>query len=338
MKAKLACRCLLFAGSFACLSGVVGPASAITLPAGYGYDASQTATANADGTSVASQTSATAGPVSASASSPAGTTGPGTGSSSGSIAITPSPMISGTTSVTFDSSSVPPGTGAGHFGSNASYSGNLIYYFEISGATPSVLVNANAVASYSMTALPSGAIGSGVTTLVVTQLDPLGDPVTPRIILDSTTFNVGSPASGGFTENGTYNLFTNTIYQVGLQVVFNVGIINTDPSSLGGSATFSASLDPTFQIAPGVANANGYSFVFSEGIGNDASTSTTPLPAALPLFATGLGGLGLMGGAGSGSKPPDLDLICGRETLERTLRSGVFCWLADTLTRSGFRI
>ena len=34
--------------------------------------------------------------------------------------------------------------------------------------------------------------------------------------------------------------------------------------------------------------------------------TVTPIPAALPLFATGLGALGLLGGAGSGSKSPNL--------------------------------
>jgi len=54
------------------------------------------------------------------------------------------------------------------------------------------------------------------------------------------------------------------------------------------SATFSESDSPWFDFALGV--------------------SPTPLPATLPLFATGLGALDLLGGEGSGSpqrSPPD---------------------------------
>jgi len=85
---------------------------------------------------------------------------------------------------------------------------------------------------------------------------------------------------------------------VGLQVAFNSGIFNagdSNPASPGGTVTFLASLDPTFQIASGVANSGAYSFVFSDGIGNSAPVSATPLPATLPLLATAFGALGLLG-------------------------------------------
>jgi hypothetical protein len=47
----------------------------------------------------------------------------------------------------------------------------------------------------------------------------------------------------------------------------------------------SAGIDPSF--------ANDAQLIFSAGIQNDVSS--TPLPATLPLFATGLGALGLFG-------------------------------------------
>ena len=303
MKALYSRHWLLLAGTVACIGGAAGSANAVTLPSGYDYDASQTATANADGTPVGQQKLTTVGSVSAAETSPGGTVGPGTASSSGSIAIQPSPKISGKASVTFTTPPAAFNTHDGNYGSNASYNGTLTYYFEIQGPTnSSVAVDAKAVAKYSTTALPSGGNGLGITTLVVTQLDPLGDPVSPRTILDSKTFTIGSfsgptaAQSDGFTENGTYSLLTNTIYQVGLQVVIAVGIANagaSDPSSPGGAATFLASLDPTFKIASGVADPGQYAFAFSNGIGN--TVSATPLPAAFPLFVTALGALGLFG-------------------------------------------
>jgi hypothetical protein len=53
----------------------------------------------------------------------------------------------------------------------------------------------------------------------------------------------------------------------------------------------SAYVDPIIEIDPDFANASGYSLVFSTGIGN----GVTPIPATLPLFATGLGALGVLG-------------------------------------------
>jgi hypothetical protein len=294
---------LLVVGAVACVSGVAGSASAITLPPGYGYDISQRATVRADGTPVGDQQSTTVGSVSASESSPVGTIGPGATSASGSIAITPSPKISGTASASFTTPPSIYNTHDGDYGSNGGYSGVLVYYFEIAGPTSSVAVNAKAVGSYSTTALPSGGEVEALINFNLIQLDSLGDQVSPWVIRDTAGFNAASfssgtaASSGGFTENGTYNLFTNTIYQVALQIIANVGILNagaSDPSSPGGTASVFASLDPTFQVASGV-DPSQYSFAFSDGIGNTAAVSTTPLPAGLPLFATGLGALGLFG-------------------------------------------
>jgi hypothetical protein len=53
----------------------------------------------------------------------------------------------------------------------------------------------------------------------------------------------------------------------------------------------SVSIDPVITFAD-QSDANTFQLEFSPGIGNSAET---PLPAALPLFASGLGGLGLLG-------------------------------------------
>ena len=66
----------------------------------------------------------------------------------------------------------------------------------------------------------------------------------------------------------------------------------TDIPNLGDGSVFDVqSIDPHFAFTPGF-DSTGYSFVFSDGIVNEV---VTPLPAALPLFATGLGALALLG-------------------------------------------
>jgi hypothetical protein len=53
-------------------------------------------------------------------------------------------------------------------------------------------------------------------------------------------------------------------------------------------------LDPYFFLDPSLV-ALGYSIITSPGIGNSlVSDSATPLPAALPLFASGFGVIGPM--------------------------------------------
>ena len=61
-----------------------------------------------------------------------------------------------------------------------------------------------------------------------------------------------------------------------------------------------AIVDPHIFIDPSFALASLYSVVLSDGVGNEVPPQfgepiATPLPAALPLFATGLGVWGLLG-------------------------------------------
>ena len=69
-------------------------------------------------------------------------------------------------------------------------------------------------------------------------------------------------------------------------------VIASGNAQFSGSA--SASADPHIFIAPSNANAASYGIVVSENVGND-ELAVTPLPAAFPLFATGLGALSLFG-------------------------------------------
>jgi hypothetical protein len=64
-------------------------------------------------------------------------------------------------------------------------------------------------------------------------------------------------------------------------------LINLFPE-FGGTA--SASADPIFTPLDA-----GITLETSAGIGNNSPVGATPIPAALPLFATGIGGLGLLG-------------------------------------------
>jgi hypothetical protein len=67
----------------------------------------------------------------------------------------------------------------------------------------------------------------------------------------------------------------NTLYYIQLDLLLNPGPSNVEISAL---------IDPTF-------GATGGSFIFSPGV----TSAVTPVPAALPLFISGLGGLGLLG-------------------------------------------
>jgi hypothetical protein len=51
----------------------------------------------------------------------------------------------------------------------------------------------------------------------------------------------------------------------------------------------SAYIDPHFTVP------DGYTLLLSDGVDNGVGFTQTPIPAALPLFATGLGALGLLG-------------------------------------------
>ncbi len=59
-----------------------------------------------------------------------------------------------------------------------------------------------------------------------------------------------------------------------------------------GLLTALAEVDPSIAIDPSFADASLFTVEFSPGIG---PTANAPLPTTLPLFATGLGALGLLG-------------------------------------------
>jgi hypothetical protein len=87
--------------------------------------------------------------------------------------------------------------------------------------------------------------------------------------------------SHSFSDN--VSLVSNQIYTVRL----DAAAFSFDHLALGG-ASATATADPYFQIDPAFLAANpGYSLEFSPGIDN-VPISATPLPPALPLFASGV--------------------------------------------------
>lgn len=91
-----------------------------------------------------------------------------------------------------------------------------------------------------------------------------------------------------WTANTSFEIFTNAVYDVRLdvQVLANAG---GSPSFQSATGT----VDPQFFIDPANPNADQFALFFSDSVVNAPSspgTGTTPLPAALPLFASGLGG------------------------------------------------
>jgi hypothetical protein len=95
-------------------------------------------------------------------------------------------------------------------------------------------------------------------------------------------YNHTFPSTSPYAEN--LSLLSASEYMV---------VMTADVAAGGDIDSASTYIDPMFSIDPDFANASDYQLVFSDGIQNDVSS--TPIPAALPLFASGLGALGVFG-------------------------------------------
>jgi hypothetical protein len=95
--------------------------------------------------------------------------------------------------------------------------------------------------------------------------------------------------SNSFSINGTFDLQTNTAYQVLMQANTGVDLVEQSGTTALADLIATASIDPSFQIGPGFSD---YSIVFSDGIADPVAA--TPLPATFPLFAGGLGFVGYL--------------------------------------------
>jgi hypothetical protein len=103
---------------------------------------------------------------------------------------------------------------------------------------------------------------------------------------EATATSIGGNNNGAFTTSATVSsLFTNVDYLIEMNA-----FALAHPS--GTATTF---FDPFFFLDQSLVDL-GYSITVSPGIGNSLEVaSATPLPAALPLFATGIGAFGLLG-------------------------------------------
>ena len=97
--------------------------------------------------------------------------------------------------------------------------------------------------------------------------------------------------SGNQSFNSSISFTENVPYQVFMQVVLNPSGVD----SSGNGTTASGSADPHFTPPLFDSAGNAITFEIFDGIGNNSPVGATPIPAALPLFATGIGALGLLG-------------------------------------------
>jgi hypothetical protein len=143
-----------------------------------------------------------------------------------------------------------------------------------------------------------------------------GGSITGGFTLDLTTgtlsnvdISVSAPIGGHFTDTSGTNTFSNSPDALfDFKDVFSSTIYNELYIPLGVALTASnLATSTSFLIATNATGAADYGFNTSPGgcigpcvadfitAGSLDLPATTPLPAALPLFATGLGGLGLLG-------------------------------------------
>jgi len=203
----------------------------------------------------------------------------------------------------FASASLSAGTGGNTIG-------DLVYQIEVSGPTPTALVDVN----YLLTVAGqfTQPLGNDESALLNTGA---ALAVGPYNIADT---EIHVTASGGSVENGfppsvtdtsvnasyssktgawagssagpdTLTLTTGIAYNVVLRVQADCTGQGTGSTVI--SCTTSAAVDPTFSIDPSQVNGSQYSILLSPGVGN----GTGPLPSAPEPATLLLSGLGLIG-------------------------------------------
>lgn len=150
------------------------------------------------------------------------------------------------------------------------------YSMEVVGGPNFGSVPINVISNATTTGSPPYAAGSADLTVSANNGG--------TIALNETAISGTNQSSWHLSES--MSVETGTIYNIHMEV-----FAGSDPSS--GLLSASASIDPYFFLDPSLV-ADGYSLAFSPGVGNGPVTAT-PVPAALPLFATGLSALGLFG-------------------------------------------
>lgn len=138
---------------------------------------------------------------------------------------------------------------------------------------------------------PANSIPVGIDILISTSVSGVATAPTSITVSGADAFATIFRNNGdGFLGEILLNLTPGSTYEVDLSA----------GASAFGQSSASSLVDPHIFIdSPALALL--YSIVLPDGVGNDlppgfgGPTPTVPLPATLPLFATGLGALGLMG-------------------------------------------
>ena len=185
----------------------------------------------------------------------------------GAISLTPSPNLTASASVT---------------GVNQQLEAQVLldYYFEVSGAATSQVP---VVISVSSTLMPPNA-GAGFANSAILEFGLANF----ASVLERACAPVVSGCVGTLTPKQE-TVTTNTIYEIDM-------LLGAAASTFGSGTTDSVtdSMDPVIYFL-NPSDASQFQLLFSDGVGNSPASAATPLPAALPLFATGLGALGLLG-------------------------------------------
>jgi hypothetical protein len=184
----------------------------------------------------------------------------------------------------------------------------------LKGVCDEISVSAYFLAAVGFFALAAGPARASFGTVTLTQA---GATVNVDVFLNPGIFFVETAASGGelFLFNDTNSLSTITNISATLNGT-TVGIpgglsgfLNLSPAvPTASDGSFTASIECTIAAncnAGSIPAINDLHFVVTDATvaqlevaneqGNFFSAGITPIPAALPLFATGLGALGLLG-------------------------------------------
>ena len=194
------------------------------------------------------------------------------GSVGGSLTVINSPTPSINASALLSGANgLPPGGGSVSMGAVTNYS------FEITGPTPTVSLMVNAQGGVGFDSLTTKTSSAAILSSSFQVRASNNGPV---IVQDSRDVNT-QVASASYSIASDFLFATNTVYDVRLQVGLSDRV-----SGLGTDSIF-AFIDPSFTVDD--PNAGAYSIFFSDGFGGGTAASATPIPAALPLFASGAG-------------------------------------------------
>ena len=163
-------------------------------------------------------------------------------------------------------------------------------------------ITAGAHLTYSLAVLYKG-LGPAPATVPITALASETTYSTSQFIGDvdviaaSSTITVScasEPSCGTATFNPDVGNAPETIMDMVPGATYQVSMsLEVSAISFLQPQTASGEVDPFFFVDPNVPDPQDYEFVFSPGVENQFA-STTPLPAALPLFVSGVGLMGVL--------------------------------------------